>query len=127
MKIYFSASTSVEPSAAVVGSADGQILERTQWPSQSSRGPQPMLDDLCPCRALIAAHPQIVAVGASIGGPLDAEQGIILSPPNLPGWDNIPLRDMLHDRLRLPARIEHDAAACCLAEFRWGAGSENRA
>ncbi len=82
-----------------------------------------MLDDLCTHAVrLIAAHPQIVAVGASIGGPLDAERGIILSPPNLPNWDNIPLRDMLHERLRLPVRIEHDAAACCLAEFRWGRG-----
>jgi len=109
--------------AAVVGCADGQILARNQWPSQSNRGPQPMIDDLCSQAArLIAAHPQIVAVGASIGGPLDAERGIILSPPNLPGWDNVPLRDALHERLRLPIRIEHDAAACCLAEFRWGRG-----
>jgi glucokinase len=109
--------------SAVVGRADGQILARTQWPSQSSRGPGPMIDDLCTNAArLIAAHLQIVAVGASVGGPLDAEQGIVLSPPNLPGWDHIPLRDTLHERLRLPARIEHDAAACCLAEFRWGRG-----
>src|SRR5271170_1372176 len=109
--------------SAVVGSADGQILARAQWPSLSSRGPGPMIDDLCAhAGRLIAGYPQIVAVGASIGGPLDAERGIVLSPPNLPGWDHIPLRDALHERFRLPARIEHDAAACCLAEFRWGRG-----
>jgi glucokinase len=109
--------------AAIVGRADGQILARTQWPSQTSRGPQPMIDELCVHAArFIADHPQIVAVGASIGGPLDAERGIVLSPPNLPGWDSVPLRDALHERLRLPVRIEHDAAACCLAEFRWGRG-----
>ncbi len=63
-----------------------------------------------------------MAVGASIGGPLDADRGIIQSPPNLPGWNNIPLKTILEDRLRLPTRIEHDAAACGLAEFYWGAG-----
>jgi glucokinase len=109
--------------SAIVGHSDGQILAQTQWPSQSARGPGPMIDDLCTHAAqLIASRPHIVAVGASIGGPLDAEHGIILSPPNLPGWDHVPLRDTLQDRLRLPTRIEHDAAACCLAEFRWGRG-----
>jgi glucokinase len=109
--------------SAVVGRKDGQILARAQWPSQSSRGPTAMIDDLCGRAArLIGNHPQVVAVGASVGGPLDAERGIVLSPPNLPGWDNVPLRDALHERFGLPARIEHDAAACCLAEFRWGRG-----
>ncbi|MGD0542339.1 MAG: ROK family protein, partial [Tepidisphaeraceae bacterium] len=62
------------------------------------------------------------ALGASIGGPLDAVGGIIQSPPNLPGWNDIPLKSILEQRLHLPTRIEHDAAACCLAEFHWGAG-----
>ncbi|MGD0389557.1 MAG: ROK family protein [Tepidisphaeraceae bacterium] len=108
--------------AAVVGRRDGQILHRTQWPSLSHRGPQAMIEDLCiHARILIHDHPSIVAAGASIGGPLDAERGIIQSPPNLPGWDNIPLKQIIADRLGLPARVEHDAAACCLAEFLWGA------
>ena len=109
--------------AAIVGRGDGQIMTRTQWPSHSIRGPMPMIDDLCARAAqLIADHPKIVALGASIGGPLDAGRGIILSPPNLPGWDRIPLKQILADRLRLPVTVEHDAAACCLAEFRWGRG-----
>ena len=61
------------------------------------------------------------AVGVSIGGPLDPETGVIYSPPNLPGWDAIPLRDMLTRMLRLPVRVEHDAVACLAAEWLWGA------
>jgi len=109
--------------AAVVGNRDGQILHRAQWPSLSHRGPQVMIEDLCAqAHLLLHDHPSIVAAGASIGGPLDAERGIIQSPPNLPGWDNVPLKQIIADRLGLPARVEHDAAACCLAEFLWGAG-----
>jgi glucokinase len=71
---------------------------------------------------LVQANPGVVALGASIGGPLDAARGVIHSPPNLPGWDNIPLKDILNREFGLPVRVEHDAAACALAEHRWGAG-----
>jgi glucokinase len=109
--------------AAVVGGRDGRILARIQWPSNSARGPEAMIDELCVHGTrLVGQHPTIAAVGASIGGPLDSERGIILSPPNLPGWDRVPLRDELKKRFGLRARVEHDAAACALAEHRWGKG-----
>jgi glucokinase len=109
--------------AAVVGRGDGQIVQRVQWDSQAERGPEAMIDDLCASGLeLIARHPGIVAAGAAVGGPLDAERGIVQSPPNLPGWRGIALKEILADRLRVPVGVEHDAAACCLAEFRWGAG-----
>jgi glucokinase len=78
-------------------------------------------DLLREARALMNVHHGVVACGVSIGGPLDAKQGVILSPPNLPGWDQIPLREQLSAALSLPVRVEHDAAACAVAEYRWGA------
>ena len=62
------------------------------------------------------------AIGISCGGPLDEERGIIMSPPNLPGWDNIRITDMLKSRFGIPARLLNDANACALAEWRFGAG-----
>jgi glucokinase len=61
-------------------------------------------------------------IGISCGGPLDSDRGIILSPPNLPGWDRIPLVSILGERTGLPCFIENDANACALAEWYWGAG-----
>src|SRR4051812_12161459 len=108
--------------AVVVGTGDGEIIDRVEWPSVATRGPDAMLRDLMShARELIDKH-RIVGVGASIGGPLDAARGVIYSPPNLPGWDDVPLKTILERELGLPARIEHDAAACALAEYRWGAG-----
>ncbi len=113
--------------AAIVGRCDGQILERIQWPSQAERGPEPMIQDLCTqAQQLLKNHPAIIATGVSIGGPLDANHGIIQSPPNLPGWNNIPLKSTLEQRLKLPTKIEHDAAACCLAEFHWAQAAAHR-
>jgi len=64
----------------------------------------------------------LACVGVSAGGPMDREKGILLSPPNLPGWDRIPVVELLQEKLELPARLENDANAGALAEWRWGAG-----
>lgn len=65
---------------------------------------------------------KISAIGVSCGGPLDAEKGIIMSPPNLPGWDNIPIKEMLESRFGVPAAVQNDANACAVAENLFGAG-----
>ena len=62
------------------------------------------------------------AIGISCGGPLDEKQGIIMSPPNLPGWDNVKIAEMLTERFGIPAYLCNDANACALAEWRYGAG-----
>ena len=62
------------------------------------------------------------AIGISCGGPLDAERGVILSPPNLPGWDEIHVTDLLTEKFGIPAYLCNDANAGALAEWRYGAG-----
>jgi glucokinase len=62
------------------------------------------------------------AVGISCGGPLNRETGRILSPPNLPGWDNVDIVTPLRAALGVPVALENDANAGALAEWRWGAG-----
>lgn len=61
-------------------------------------------------------------IGVSCGGPLDSRRGIIQSPPNLPGWDNVPIVEMLQQRFGVPAYLCNDANACALAEWKYGAG-----
>ena len=110
-------------SSVIVGDSEGQVLERREWPSRTERGPEPMLCEFEEnARDLLKKHPGVQAVGVSIGGPLDAVRGVILGPPNLPGWDAIPLKARLEASLHLPVNIHHDAAACAFAEFLWGAG-----
>jgi len=62
------------------------------------------------------------AIGVSCGGPLDEKRGIIMSPPNLPGWDEIHITELLSSRFGIPAYLCNDANACALAEWRLGAG-----
>lgn len=64
----------------------------------------------------------INAVGISCGGPLDSAKGIILHPPNLPDWNNIPIVKIIEDEFNIPAFLMNDANACALAEWQFGAG-----
>ena len=61
-------------------------------------------------------------IGISCGGPLDLERGLILSPPNLPGWDEVPIVSFLAERFSVQAFLKNDADACALAEWKYGAG-----
>lgn len=60
--------------------------------------------------------------GVSCGGPLDSTRGVILSPPNLPGWDNIAICAELTARFGGRAFLMNDANACAVAEWQFGAG-----
>lgn len=70
------------------------------------------VEELMPCEC----------IGISCGGPLDERLGVIMSPPNLPGWDNIRIVDMITERFGVKAKICNDANACALAEWKFGAG-----
>lgn len=65
---------------------------------------------------------RICALGIGFPGPLDAQTGTIFNPPNLPGWDNVPLRRILEDEFSLPVSIENDANAAALGEWWKGVG-----
>ncbi|MGM0414826.1 MAG: ROK family protein [Bacillota bacterium] len=64
----------------------------------------------------------IEAIGISCGGPLDQKRGLILSPPNLPGWDRIPITDIISQEFGVKSFLENDANSSALAEWKQGAG-----
>jgi glucokinase len=65
-------------------------------------------------------------IGVACGGPLDAGRGYVLSPPNLPGWDAVPVRAILEESLHKPVVLENDANAAAVAEWQFGAGRGTR-
>ena len=64
----------------------------------------------------------VVGVGISCPGPLDLKNGIVLTPPNLPGWHNFHLKAESEKIMQLPAFVENDANLAALAEVVYGAG-----
>ncbi|MEI6949400.1 ROK family protein [Paraflavisolibacter sp. H34] len=65
---------------------------------------------------------QLTGIGLSCGGPLNSRAGVVLSPPNLPGWDAVPLVALAEARFGQKALLQNDANACALAEWKFGAG-----
>lgn len=107
--------------SVVVGDRAGAIHERIAFATDSPRGPEPLIAQIVTAgQAFIARLPLIERIGVAIGGPMDANAGIIYDPPNLPGWTALPLRARLEWAFDRPVQVEHDAGACAWAEFLFG-------
>jgi len=65
---------------------------------------------------------RVRSAGVGCGGPLDRERGLVLSPPNLPGWDEFPVVRIIEERLGVPVALDNDANAAALGEHEYGAG-----
>lgn len=110
--------------AASVGSTDNggvQILKRAEVPTVSD--PARTLDRLDGAVSEYLAKYPISRAGISCGGPLDSAAGVILNPPNLPGWENFRIAEYVSERYGISARLENDANACAVAEWKYGAGA----
>jgi glucokinase len=68
----------------------------------------------------------IHAIGIGCGGPLDAERGVLIAPPHLPGWHDVPVTSLAEREFERPAALENDATAAAAGEHRWGAGAGTR-
>src|SRR6266568_6338699 len=69
-----------------------------------------------------ASLEQIAGIGIATPGPLDSRTGVIFSPPNLSGWDHVPLRDIFTEHYHIPIYVENDANTAGLGEYMFGAG-----
>lgn len=106
---------------------EGRIIFRDYRETEAARGPAAVMARMIDAASRVmngggVAAAQISAVGVAAPGPIDARSGIVTTPPNLPGWKDTPLRQLIQDELGLPTALENDANAAALAEHRFGAG-----
>jgi glucokinase-like ROK family protein len=67
---------------------------------------------------------RVFGVGVGVPGPVDYDAGIVVSPPIMPGWDRVPIRDRLQKALNLPTYLDNDANLGALGEYAYGAGKD---
>ena len=110
--------------AVVTALWDGKeikLLKKKKCPTDRELTPTEMIDKLIAMAdGILECKPD--AVGISCGGPLDSKKGIIMSPPNLPGWDNIGIVKQIELHYGVPVHLQNDANACAVAEWKFGAG-----
>ena len=110
--------------AVVTALWDGKeitLLKKEKCPTDRGLTPTEMIDKLIlMADAILDGKPD--AVGISCGGPLDSKKGVIMSPPNLPGWDNVEIVKQIEAHYKVPVHLQNDANACAVAEWKFGAG-----
>ncbi|HID95005.1 MAG TPA: ROK family protein, partial [Candidatus Latescibacteria bacterium] len=111
----------------LIGSDRAEIFYRRRFKTHPERGFEITFRNICRSVEEVLREARRLgkmpeSISVSIGGPLDVKEGIIFSPPNLPGWDKIPLKGLLQQRFGLPVYLEHDGNAGALAEYFFGAG-----
>ncbi len=104
--------------AVSVPEGEARVREVARWATTDARGTLARIFE-----EVAKLRPGADTVfGVSCGGPLDSTRGVILSPPNLPGWDRIAICAELTARFGGRAFLMNDANACALAEWQFGAG-----
>jgi len=106
--------------SVAVGDRRGNLKEEVSWKTAEAPTPGAAVAAIVERVQAFTEACSLEAAGVAIGGPLDTRAGVVLGPPNLPGWERVPLKADLEKALKLPVRVAHDAAACALAEARFG-------
>jgi glucokinase len=102
---------------------DLNLLDRVAEPTLAHQGPDRTVVRLLDVIARVMPDdPKSVSgIGVSAPGPIDPHQGSIISPPNLPGWDRVPLRKLIQERFGITTYLGNDANVAALAEATRGA------
>ena len=66
----------------------------------------------------------IEAIGFDFPGQIDCKNGIVQLAPNIPGWVNVPIRQIIEDEFGIPTRIDNDVRCAALGELKFGAGKD---
>jgi len=105
-----------------LGDEHAAVVKRERFSTPHFPGPDRALAEIIRQASELMGRTRIARIGISCAGPLDASLGLVQSPPNLPGWDDVPVCRILSEALGAPARLENDANAAALAEWKFGAG-----
>ena len=106
---------------------DRSVHFRHAEPTRDEEGVAVVIDRICAVVAKVrdeaaeAGLPAPIGAGIAAPGPLDPHRGVVLNPPNLRGWDEVPLADLVGRRVELPTILERDTNVAVMAEWRYGA------
>lgn len=108
-------------------SSNGQILAREHVPTLAEQGPNAVIERIFMSIRQVLTRwdmplSEVAGVAVAAAGGIETSSGVVTWSPNLPGWQNIPLGDIVRTKLNTPTLIIHDAGAAAVGEHRFGAG-----
>src|SRR5438309_2911262 len=105
-----------------VARSDGRIVASTRTRTPVLRTPRRVAQWAADQIGRLSNGERVVSVAIGAPGPIDSKRGVLVNPPNLPGWTNVPLASLLRELLDCPVHLENDANLAGLGEFLHGAG-----
>jgi glucokinase len=105
-----------------IARADGSIVATTRNRTAALPTPRRMVDWIADQVGRLTNGDTVRCVAVGAPGPTEPVRGVLVNPPNLFGWRNVPLAAMLREVLGCPAHLENDANLAALGEFHHGAG-----
>ena len=116
--------------AGVVTDA-GAVVSMASVPTEAGQGPDHGVSQIMKAsRQAIqssgVARGRILATGLATPGTMDIPGGMLLDPPNLPGWNNYPIRQRVAELIELPTVLQNDANAAAYGEYWAGSASDAR-
>jgi glucokinase len=109
---------------------DLTVSLRRAAPTNGVEGPDAVIGRICAIAAEVrttaqqAGLAEPVGIGISSPGPLDPWRGVVVLPPNLPGWVDVALADRVQARLGMPTFLERDTNVAMMAEWRYGSARD---
>jgi glucokinase len=108
-------------------SPEGKVIDRFRQPTLANEGPETVIERLCSGIDFLLDRNntlprQLEAISLGVAGIIDTRNGIVDKAPNLPGWENLQLKDKIYERYNVPVHILNEADAAALGEHRCGAG-----
>jgi glucokinase len=107
----------------------GNTISYFSLPTEAKKGPEHGIETICTVVDRVVADaglkmPEIRAIGLATPGTVDIPGGMLIDPPNLPGWQNIPIRQLVADHFGRPTTLQNDANAAAYGEYWVGAGKD---
>ncbi len=105
----------------------GRVLSTVSLPTEAHRGQEFGLERMAETIQVALAEAglrpeQVAGIGVATPGTMDIPGGMILDPPNLKPWRNVPVRQFIQDRFRRTTAFQNDANAAAYGEYWLGAG-----
>ncbi len=126
-KLFFALDVGGTNINAGVVSLEGKVLARRSFPTLPLRGSEAVIGDMVANLELLASeiktgNPEAVVVG--MPGWLNQREGVLIQAPNMPGCVNVPIVEILKQKMNLPVFLENDTNLYALGEWLYGAGRD---
>jgi glucokinase len=107
---------------SILADSDGNIKSKDLRDTRAKLGPDAVIERIIESIRQVVSGNTVEGIGIGAAGACDTVNGVITSSPNLPRWENIPLRDIIQREFDCPVYLQNDATLAALGEHRFGGG-----